>query len=141
MRIGIGNDRTAIEYKNKICQYLVSNGHEVIDYGVNEGEVCDYPIVGKKVANAVIKEEITKGIVICGNGVGIGLAANKVKGIRCVTCSEPLTAKTSVEHNNTNMLSFGVKIVNIEMAIMIVDAWLESKYEEGHHQRRLDMLE
>ncbi|EMD17425.1 ribose 5-phosphate isomerase B [Eggerthia catenaformis OT 569 = DSM 20559] len=142
MKIGIGNDHVAVEYKKQIKEYIEDKyGYEVINYGTDSTERFDYPISGEKVANAVIKGDIDKGILICGTGVGIGLAANKVNGIRCVTCSEPYSAQFSRKHNNTNVLSFGARVVGIELAKMIVDVWLEGEFEGGRHQRRIDMLE
>ena len=115
-------------------------GYEVINYGTDSTDRFNYPVAGEAVANAVIAGVVDKGIVICGTGVGISLAANKVNGIRCVTCSEPYSAKLSREHNNTNMLAFGARVVGIELAKMIVDAWLTGEYEGGRHQVRIDML-
>lgn len=140
MKIGIGNDHVAVSYKNQITKYLEEKGYEVINYGTDSEDRFNYPIAGEAVANAVIKGEVDKGIVICGTGVGISLAANKVNGIRCVTCSEPYSAKLSREHNNTNMLAFGARVVGLELAKMIVDNWLIEEYEGGRHQTRIDML-
>ena len=141
MKIGIGNDHVAVEYKEIISEYIKEKyGYEVINYGTDSSERFNYPISGEKVAHAVISKEVDKGILICGTGVGIGISANKVNGIRCVTCSEPYTAKLSREHNNTNILSFGARVVGIELAKMIVDAWLTTEYEGGRHQVRLDMI-
>ena len=141
MRIGIGNDHVAVEYKQTIKNSIEDKyGYEVINYGTDSKERFHYPISGEAVANAVVLGEVDKGIVICGTGVGISLAANKVNGIRCVTCSEPYSAKLSREHNNTNMLAFGARVVGIELAKMIVDAWLTGEFEGGRHQKRIDML-
>lgn len=141
MKIGIGNDHTAVEYKNKISKYIEEKyGYEIVNFGTDSTERCNYPEFGEKCANAVAKGEVDKGIVICGTGVGISLAANKVKGIRCVTCSEPYSAKLSREHNNTNMLAFGARVVGLELAKMIVDAWLQGEFEGGRHQTRIDMI-
>ena len=141
MKIGIGNDHVAVEYKNVIREYIEAKyGYEVIYDGTDSSERFNYPVSGEAVANAVVNGEVDKGIVICGTGVGISLAANKVNGIRCVTCSEPYSAKLSREHNNTNMLAFGARVVGIELAKMIVDAWLTGEYEGGRHQVRIDML-
>ena len=108
MKIGIGNDHVAVEYKNIIKDYIEEKyGYEVINYGTDTEERFDYPISGEAVANAVVSGEVDKGILICGTGVGIGIAANKVNGIRCITCSEPYSALLSRKHNNTNILSFG----------------------------------
>jgi ribose 5-phosphate isomerase B len=140
MKIGIGNDHVAIQYKKEILKYLQEQGYEVINYGTDSEERFNYPVSGEAVANAVIAKEVDKGILICGTGVGISLAANKVHGIRCVTCSEPYSAKLSREHNDTNMLAFGARVVGIELAKMIVDAWLSGEYVGGRYQTRLDML-
>lgn len=141
MRIGIGNDHVAVEMKNEISQYIKEKyGYEVINYGTDSTERFNYPISAEAVANAVVSKEVDKGIVICGTGVGISLAANKVNGIRCVTCSEPYSAKLSREHNDTNMLAFGARVVGIELAKMIVDSWLTGEFEGGRHQARIDMI-
>lgn len=141
MKIGIGNDHVAVSYKWEIKKYIEEKyGYEVINYGTDSTERFNYPVAGEAVANAVVAKEVDKGIVICGTGVGISLAANKVNGIRCVTCSEPYSAKLSRAHNNTNMLAFGARVVGIELAKMIVDEWLSQEYEGGRHQVRIDML-
>ncbi|MCF0106609.1 MAG: ribose 5-phosphate isomerase B [Holdemanella sp.] len=141
MKIGIGNDHVAVEMKTIIKQYIEETyGYEVINYGTDSTERFNYPISGYKVAKAVASHEVDKGIVICGTGGGISMAANKVKGIRCILCSEPYTAKLSREHNNTNMLAFGARVVGQELAKMIVDAWLTGEYEGGRHQIRIDMI-
>lgn len=141
MKIGIGNDHVAVDLKNEIKAYIEKKyGYEVINYGTDFYERFNYPESGVKVAKAVINKDVDKGIVICGTGVGISLAANKVKGIRCVTCSEPYSAKLSREHNDTNMLAFGSRVVGVELAKMIVDSWLTSQFEGGRHQVRIDMI-
>ncbi len=140
MKIAIGNDQTAVEMKTQISAYLKDKGHEVINFGTDETVSCDYPIYGEKVAMAVIDGVADCGIAICGTGVGISLAANKVRGIRAVVCSEPYSAKLSKQHNNTNVLCFGARVVGTEMAKMIVDAWLDAEFEGGRHQRRIDLV-
>lgn len=141
MKIGIGNDHVAVEYKNEITNYIVNKyGYEVKNYGTDESTRFDYPISGEKVANALNEGEIDCGILICGTGVGISLSANKVNGIRAVVCSEPYTAKLSREHNNTNILCFGSRVIGIELAKMIVDVWLTTDFEGGRHQKRIDMI-
>lgn len=141
MKIGIGNDHVAVEFKNELTQYIQENyGYEVINYGTDSSSSFDYPIAGEAVANAVASGEVDQGIVICGTGVGISLAANKVKGIRCCVCSEPYSAKLSKEHNDTNMLAFGARVIGIEMAKMIVDAWLHAKFQGGRHAKRVAMI-
>ena len=140
MKNGIGNDHVAVEYKSIVRGYLESKGHEVVNFGTDSLERANYPEYGEAVANAVVSGEVDRGIVICGTGVGIGIAANKVNGIRCCTCSEPYSALLSRQHNNSNMLSFGARVVGIELAKMIVDVWLDGEYEDGRHQVRIDML-
>ncbi len=140
MKIGIGNDHSALELKAEIVDFLKEKGHEVVDYGTNSPESCDYPIYGEKVARAVAAGEVEKGILICGTGLGISLAANKVEGIRAVVCSEPFTAKMSRAHNDCNILAFGARVVGAELAKMIVDTWLNTEFEGGRHQRRVDQI-
>lgn len=140
MKIAMGNDHAAVEMKQEIKAYLESKGHEVINFGTDTHESCDYPEFGEKVGRAVASGEADYGITICGTGIGIGIAAGKVKGVRVCTCSEPYSARLSRMHNNTNVLSFGARVVGVEMAKMIVDEWLNNEYEGGRHQRRVDML-
>lgn len=140
MKIGIGNDHVAYAMKQEIKAYLEAQGHEVKDFGAHSEERTDYPIYGEAVANAVVSGEVERGIVICGTGVGISIAANKVSGIRCVTCSEPYSASLSRRHNDTNMLAFGARVVGIELAKMIVDSWMSAEYEGGRHARRVGMI-
>ena len=125
MKIAMGNDHTAIELKNIIKEFVESKGYEVIDLGTN---------------STVASGEADLGIAICGTGVGISLAANKVKGIRACVCSEPYTAKLSRMHNNSNVLAFGARVVGSELAKMITEAWLDAKFEGGRHERRVQML-
>ena len=140
MKIAMGNNHTAVELKNIIKEFAEEKGYEVLDLGTNSPESCDYPVYGEKVGKAVASGQADLGIVICGTGVGISLAANKVKGIRACVCSEPYTAKLSRMHNNSNVLAFGARVVGSEMAKMIIEEWLNASYEGGRHQRRVDML-
>lgn len=140
MKLAIGNDHVAVEMKNEIKEYLESKGHEVINVGTDSTERFNYPISGYKVAKLVVDGEVDGGILICGTGVGISLAANKVHGIRACVCSDPYTAKLSKQHNNTNIIAFGARVIGIETAKMIVDEWLAAEYEGGRHQTRIDML-
>lgn len=141
MRIAIANDHTAVELKKEISAHLVAKGHEVINFGTDTSDRCDYPVYGKKAAKAVATGTATLGIALCGTGVGISIAANKVKGIRAVVCSEPYSAKLSRQHNNTNVLAMGARVVGTDLAKMIVDAWLDAAFEGGRHQKRVEMLE
>ncbi len=138
--IALGNDHAGLELKEKIIEYLKELGLEYKDYGCYTGERVDYPVFGAAVANAVAGGECDKGIIFCGSGVGISIAANKVKGIRAVVCSEPYSAKLSRQHNNTNILSLGSRVVGQELAKMIVSEWLNAKFEGGRHQKRIDMI-
>ncbi len=140
MKIAIGNDHAAVEMKLEIKKYLEEKGHEVVNFGVDSSESCDYPIYGKKVADAVVSGECECGVLICGTGVGISIAANKVKGIRAAVCSDPVTARLTKLHNNANIIAFGARIVGTETAMAIVDAYLDTEYEGGRHQRRVDLI-
>ena len=140
MKIAIGNDHTALEMKTAIKAHLEEKGYEVLDLGTNSTDSCDYPAYGEKVGRAVVDGAADLGIAICGTGVGISLAANKVKGVRACVCSEPYTAKLSRMHNDSNVLALGARVVGVELAKMIVDEWLNASFEGGRHQRRVDML-
>lgn len=140
MKIAIGNDHTAVEMKEAVMAHLLERGVEVLNLGTDSTESCDYPEYGEKVGRAVVSGEADLGIAICGTGVGISLAANKVKGIRACVCSEPYTAKLSRMHNDSNVLAFGARVIGIEMAKMITDEWLDAEYLGGRHQRRVDMV-
>ena len=111
MKIAIGNDHVAVEMKNHIIDYLTAKGHELVNFGTDTNERCDYPIYGKKVADAVAKGECEFGILICGTGIGISLAANKVKGIRAAVCSDPYSARLTRQHNNANIIAFGQELL------------------------------
>ncbi|MCI8660941.1 MAG: ribose 5-phosphate isomerase B [Lachnospiraceae bacterium] len=140
MKIAMGNDHSAVELKNEIKTYIEAKGYEVIDFGTNSSESCDYPVYGEKVGRAVASGDVDYGIAICGTGIGIGIAAGKVRGVRVCTCSEPYSARLSRMHNNTNVLSFGARVIGVEMAKMIVDEWLDNPYEGGRHERRVAQL-
>ena len=140
MRIGIGNDHAAVEMKEQIVAFLEELGNEVVNYGTDTNDSCDYPVYGEKVGRAVVDGDVECGILICGTGVGISIAANKVKGVRAVVCSEPYSAKLSKQHNNTNILAFGARVIGIELAKMIVEEWLNTEFEGDRHQRRVDMI-
>ncbi len=140
MKLAIGNDHVAVEMKREIVAYLEEKGIKLIDVGTNQTERFHYPISGYKVARLVADGEVDGGILICGTGVGISLAANKVHGIRACVCSDPYTAKLSKMHNDTNILAFGARVIGIETAKMIVDEWLGASFEGGRHALRVDMI-
>ena len=140
MKLVIGNDHAAVELKNEIKAYLEEKGHEMINIGTDTHDSCNYPEYGEKAGRMVAAGEADGGVLICGTGVGISLAANKVKGVRACVCSEPYTAKLSRMHNDSNVLAFGARVVGVELAKMIVDEWLNASFEGGRHQRRVDMI-
>ena len=140
MKIGIGNDHAAVEMKMQIREYLESLGHEVVNYGVDTTERCNYPEIGEKVGRAVAAGEVECAVLICGTGVCISIAANKVHGVRAAVCSDITTAHLVKEHNNANIIAFGARIVGIETAKDIVKAYLDAKFLGGRHQTRIDMI-
>ena len=140
MKIAIASDHTGVELKLEIIKYLKELGHETDDFGTNSKESIDYPIYGKKVADEVVKGKYDGGVLICGTGIGISLAANKVKGIRAAVCSEPYSAKLSKMHNNSNIIAFGARVVGVDLAKMIVKEWTEAKFEGGRHSKRVELI-
>lgn len=141
MKIVIANDHAATDLKFEIKEYIESLGHEVINIGTDSHDSCHYPEYGKKAADMVVSGEVDLGVLICGTGVGISLAANKVKGIRCGVCSDTATARLIRQHNNANMIAFGARIVGSELAKDIVKSFLEAEFEGGgRHQQRIDMI-
>ena len=139
--IALGSDHAAFEYKELVKAYLLEKGFEVEDFGTYSLDRVDYPVIGEAVARAVAEGKYERGIIFCGTGIGISISANKVPGIRCVVCSEPYSARLSRQHNDTNVLALGARVVGIELAKMIIDIWLETPFEGGRHQRRVDMLD
>ena len=140
MKIVIGNDHAGVGLKNTIKAFLEEKGYEVINVGTDTTESVDYPVYGEKVGRCVADGKADLGIAICGTGLGISLAANKVRGIRACVCSEPYTAVMSRRHNNCNVLCFGARVVGEDLAKMIVEEWLNAKFEGGRHQRRVDLI-
>ena len=138
--IGFGNDHTGVELKKYLMAHLVEKGYECVDYGAGEGEKVDYPEPGRKVAEALVRGEIDRGVLICGTGLGISLAANKVPGVRAAVCSEPFTAQKAVQHNNCNIIAVGARVVGMELAEMIVDAFFDAEFEGGRHERRVNLI-
>lgn len=141
MKLAIGGDHVGQLLKPEIVKYLEELGHEVEDFGPHTTDRTDYPKYAEKVGTEVAAGNFDGGILICGTGVGISIAANKVKGIRAVVCSEPYSAKLSKEHNNTNILAFGSRVVGLDLAKMIVKEWLEAEFEGGRHGNRVNMIE
>lgn len=140
MKIAIGNDHVAYRFKQEIEEHLKARGVEFVDFGANSEERTNYPTYAMKVCRAVLSGECDRGMLFCGTGVGMSLTANKFRKIRAVVCSEPYSAALSRQHNNTNVLCLGARVVGIELAKMIVDQWLDAEFEGGRHQNRLDMI-
>jgi ribose 5-phosphate isomerase B len=141
MKYYIGTDHAVFEIKPFVIEYLQKKGIEVEDLGTYSSESVDYPDFAHKVARAVLENEGTKGILICGSGIGMSLAANKHKGIRAALCHDHYTAKMARLHNDANILCFGARIVGLGVIESILDAWLESKFEGGRHQRRVEKID
>lgn len=139
-KIALGCDHVGFILKEGILSHLHARGIEVVDKGAWSAERTDYPHYAKAVAQAIIAGEVEGGILICGTGVGIAITANKFPGIRAVVCSEPYSAQLSRQHNKTNVLAFGSRVVGLELAKMIVDAWLDAEFEGGRHQTRIEAI-
>lgn len=140
-RIAFGCDHVGFILKDDILAHLAAKGIEVVDKGTWSGERTDYPHFASEVAQAVVAGDVDGGILICGTGVGISITANKFPGIRAVVCSEPYSAQLSRQHNNTNILAFGSRVVGLELAKMIVDSWLAAEFEGGRHQTRVAAIQ
>ncbi len=141
MKIAVGCDHGGFDLKNAIIEHLKKRGIEVNDLGCWSTDSVDYPEYGHKVAHAVADGEADLGIVCCGTGMGISIAANKVKGIRCALPFSDFTAQMCKQHNNANMVAFGGRTLSPAEAIRYTDIWLDTEYEGGRHQKRLDMIE
>ena len=139
--IAIASDHGGYPLKEHIKAYLAAKGITCQDFGTDSTESCDYPAFGKAAAQAVASGQCEWGIVICTTGIGISIAANKVKGIRCALCSEPLSAEMTRRHNDANMLAMGGGMIGNNMADRILDAFLNTEFEGGRHQRRVDKIE
>lgn len=140
MKIGIGADHGGYELKGKIIALLEKMGHEVKDYGCYSPESVDYPDVAKALCEGVVKDECERGILVCGTGIGMSIAANKVHGIRCAHCTDTYSAAMAKEHNNANVIAIGARITGEELAYCIVKSWLEAEFQGGRHQGRVDKI-
>ena len=140
MKVAIGCDHGGLHLKEDIKSLLADGGYEVTDFGTNSTDSVDYPDIAVPVANAVANGEFDRGILICGTGIGIGIAANKVKGVRAAVCSDVTTAHLVKEHNNANIIAFGARIVGIEKAKDIVKAYLNAEFQGGRHEKRIAMI-
>jgi ribose 5-phosphate isomerase B len=140
MKIAIGSDHGGYALKEYIYQYLLEAGYEVTDFGTHNEESCDYPVYAQKVAEAVAAGKYQRGILLCGTGIGISIAANKVPGIRCALVSDCYSARVSRQHNDSNVLALGGRVLGPELAIDIVKTWIAAAFESGRHQRRVDLI-
>ena len=140
MKIAIGNDHVGVELKQHLVDYLSAKGHEIVNFGTDTAASTDYPIYAERVSRAVVSGECDRGILICGTGLGISISANKVHGVRCAVCSEPVSAELARQHNDANIIAMGARIIGPVMAEAIVDVFLNTEFQAGRHQRRVDMI-
>ncbi len=140
MKIAIACDHGGYELKNMLIDFIKEKGHEVTDFGCDSKDSCSYALFGKKAAMAVSSGECDKGVLICGSGIGISISANKVKGIRCALCSEPVSATLSRLHNDANIVAMGARLIGEEMARQIVSAFLSTDFEGGRHCERVAQM-
>jgi ribose 5-phosphate isomerase B len=141
MKIAIGSDHAGFDYKEKIVEMLQRSGYEVRDFGTYSSEPCDYPLFIRPVAEAVARGEFERGIVLGGSGNGEAIVANRVKGVRCGLCWNVEVARLNRQHNDGNVLSLGQRTISLETALEIVKVWLETPFEGGRHQRRIDLID
>ena len=139
-KIAIACDHGGVELKLEIKKFLIDKGYEVKDFGTDSTDSCDYPDYALPAAEAVAKKEFDFGILICGTGIGIGLAANKVPGIRAALCSDTFSAHATREHNDANILTLGQRVVGPGLALDIVDIFLNTEFQGGRHQTRIDKI-
>ena len=140
MKIGIGNDHAGTTLKLEICKHLDEIGVEYVDFGVAPGEAIDYPVAAERVCRQVVNGNVDRAILICGTGIGISIAANKIKGIRACACSDSFSAKYTRRHNDANALCLGGRVVGAGLACELVDLFLNTEFEGGRHQRRVDLI-
>ena len=141
MKIAVASDHGGFALKEKVKEHLIERGFDVEDLGTHSEESVDYPVYGKACGEAVASGKADLGVVVCGTGIGISIAANKVKGIRCGLCTSVEMAHLTKQHNIANILALGGRTTEPELALKIVDEWLDTEFEGGRHQRRVDMLD
>ena len=140
MKIAMASDHGAFELKERLKLRLIQQGHEIVDCGTNSTEKCDYPDYGRPAAQMVARGECERAILLCTTGIGMSMVANKVKGVRCALCSDTLSASMTRRHNNANVLAMGAVIVGPRLAEHIVDEFLNTEFEGGRHQRRVEKI-
>lgn len=141
MKICMASDHGSFELKNVILKYLQSKGYNIIDLGTDSPDSVDYPDFALKAVNSIINKECSRGIIMCGTGIGISISANRFPGIRAALCWDSLTAKLSRQHNNSNILAMGGRLIGIELAKDIVDTWLTTDFDGGRHERRINKID
>ena len=141
MKISIGSDHAAYNEKKEIINYLIDKGLDVLDFGTNSEESVDYPIFGQKVAKSIIDSVADRGIVICGTGIGISVAANRYKGIRATLCTSKIHAEMARKHNDSNILALGARTTDLNELKDIIDTWLTTDFEGGRHQDRINLID
>lgn len=139
--IAVGSDHGGFDLKKTIISFLEQNNYKFKDFGTYNNERIDYPVIAQKIAHLVADNTYQKGIIICGSGLGVAIAANKIRGIRAVTCHDTYCARMSIAHNNANILTMGGRVVGPDLACDIIKIWLEAQFEGGRHQKRIDMIE
>tara|TARA_B100000945_G_C20384523_1_gene598974 strand:+ start:599 stop:1033 length:435 start_codon:yes stop_codon:yes gene_type:complete len=140
-KIAIGCDHAAFNEKEKLKKYLIKNGYELVDVGTNSSDSVDYPSFGHEVGKLVVNNKVNKGIVICGSGIGISIAANKIRGVRAALCTSSEHAKMSRKHNDANVLALGARMTDFSLILEIVQAWLSTDFEGGRHLKRVNLIE
>lgn len=140
MRIALASDHRGVGYKKRMKELLVQLGHEAVDFGPEGGDSVDYPDYALPAARAVARGECDRGVLVCGSGIGMSIAANKVRGIRAALCHNEETARMSRKHNNANVLCLGADFVPEDLAVKVLTAWLDTAFEGGRHQRRVDKV-
>lgn len=140
MRVALGADHAGFELKEKIRQHLADKGIKVEDFGANSGASVDYPDYARVVSEEVVGKRADLGILVCGSGIGMAIAANKIHGIRAANANSEVEAQLSREHNNANVLTIGARLLQEGEAMRIVDRWLNTEFSGGHHQRRVDKI-
>lgn len=141
LKIALGADHAGYEYKDKLISYLTENGYSCVDCGTNGPESVDYPVYASKVCELVRSEECDFGILVCGTGIGMSIAANKHRGIRAALCNEPESTAMTRHHNNSNILCLGARMISFETALELTNVFISTEFDGGRHERRIEMLD
>jgi len=141
LKVALGCDHGGFVYKQKIIDYLKARDIEFVDVGTYTREACDYPDIARNVTELVASGQVDRGILVCGTGIGMSIAANKIRGIRAALCGDTYSARVSRAHNNANVLCLGERVIGEHLALDIVDIWLKTGFEGSRHKRRVDIIE